>query len=132
MTDIVERLRSWRMDVDSPDVVYEAADEIERLRRQRDGDGDVESGKLWRTEHDLSKARNEWRAQVGLRRVALVERDALHARIDAALDLAHLWSGGVCLTGYRVSDDDNSESPCLHCAAIDLARALGVEDGEQT
>jgi len=30
--DLVTRLREYRMDVDSPDVVYEAADEIERLR----------------------------------------------------------------------------------------------------
>jgi hypothetical protein len=30
--DLVIRLREYRMDVDSPDVVYEAADEIERLR----------------------------------------------------------------------------------------------------
>jgi hypothetical protein len=31
--DLVTRLREYRMDVDSPDVVAEAADEIERLRR---------------------------------------------------------------------------------------------------
>ena len=30
--DLVTRLREYRMDVDSPDVVAEAADEIERLR----------------------------------------------------------------------------------------------------
>jgi hypothetical protein len=30
--DLVVRLREYRMDVDSPDVVAEAADEIERLR----------------------------------------------------------------------------------------------------
>ena len=30
--DLVARLREYRMDVDSPDVVYEAAGEIERLR----------------------------------------------------------------------------------------------------
>ena len=30
--DLVARLREYRMDVDSPDVVAEAADEIERLR----------------------------------------------------------------------------------------------------
>jgi hypothetical protein len=30
--DLVTRLREYRMDVDSPDVVYEAADEIGRLR----------------------------------------------------------------------------------------------------
>jgi hypothetical protein len=30
--DLVTRLREYRMDVDSPDVVREAADEIERLR----------------------------------------------------------------------------------------------------
>lgn len=33
MTDLVERLRIYDPDVDSPDVVLEAADEIERLRR---------------------------------------------------------------------------------------------------
>jgi hypothetical protein len=30
--DLVTRLREYRMDADSPDVVAEAADEIERLR----------------------------------------------------------------------------------------------------
>jgi hypothetical protein len=33
--DLVTRLREYRMDVDSPDVVHEAADEIERLRAER-------------------------------------------------------------------------------------------------
>jgi hypothetical protein len=32
--DLVTRLREYRIDVDSPDVVAEAADEIERLRKQ--------------------------------------------------------------------------------------------------
>jgi hypothetical protein len=36
--DLVSRLREYRMDVDSPDVVYEAAAEIERLRALRQWD----------------------------------------------------------------------------------------------
>ncbi len=76
----------WRGDT-AADLMREAADRIAALCAQRDGEGDVASGTLWRVERDLASARHEHAAQVTLRREALVQIEEANRRIDAALEL---------------------------------------------
>ena len=42
----------------------------------------------------------------------------------SVLNLADNWTGGKCLVGYRVTDGDDTDSECLHCASEALRRAI--------
>ena len=57
--------------------------EVERLRAERDGDGDVESGTLWHAQRDVSRLRNELHQIEALRRKAEIRCESLEAQIDA-------------------------------------------------
>ena len=52
--------------------------EVRRLRAERDGDGDAQSGTLWRTQRDLDHARNERLRLKGTLRCI----EALHHPVD--------------------------------------------------
>ena len=52
--------------------------EVRRLRAERDGDGDVDSGTLWRTQRELDHARNERLRLKGTLRCI----EALHHPVD--------------------------------------------------
>ena len=52
--------------------------EVRRLRAERDGDGDAQSGTLWRTQRDLDHARNERLRLEGTVRCI----EALHHPVD--------------------------------------------------
>ena len=56
---------------------------MERLRAERDGDGDVESGTLWHAQRDVSRLRNELHQIEALRRKAEIRCESLEAQIDA-------------------------------------------------
>ena len=57
--------------------------EVERLRAERDGDGDVESWTLWHAQRDVSRLRNELHQIEALRRKAEIRCESLEAQIDA-------------------------------------------------
>ena len=57
--------------------------EVEQLRAERDGDGDVESGTLWHAQRDVSRLRNELHQIEALRRKADIRCESLEAQIDA-------------------------------------------------
>ena len=57
--------------------------EVEQLRAERDGDGDVESGTLWHAQRDVSRLRNELHQIEALRRKAEIRCESLEAQIDA-------------------------------------------------
>lgn len=132
---LVKLLREgWRGETES-DLMAEAADRIKTLCAQRDGEGDVASGTLWRAERDLSMARRGHDSQVALRREALVELEDANQRIDAALALhapidaldmgrknAHKVQ--VC-TGCGQDDGNWNRWPCA------TVRALASTDKEQ-
>lgn len=128
----------WRGDTAS-DLMTEAADRIRALCAQRDGEGDVASGTLWRAERDLAAARREHDAQVTLRREALVQLEDANRRIDAALALhtpidaldmgrknAHKVQ--VC-TGCGQDDGNWNRWPCATVTALQGSEEPSHADG---
>ena len=67
----------------APEDIAALISEVERLRAERDGDGDVESGTLWHAQRDVSRLRNELHQIEALRRKAEIRCESLEAQIDA-------------------------------------------------
>ena len=67
----------------APEDIAALISEVERLRAERDGDGDVESGTLWHAQRDVSRLRNELHHIEALRRKAEIRCESLEAQIDA-------------------------------------------------
>ena len=67
----------------APEDIAALVAEVEQLRAERDGDGDVESGTLWHAQRDVSRLRNELHQIEALRRKAEIRCESLEAQIDA-------------------------------------------------
>ena len=112
----------------NPAVAKALVAEIVSLRAQRDGEGDVASGTLWRAERDLAITRNEHAAQKALHRDAASAAEDAVRRIDAALalhapvDALHYGPKNthkvqVC-TGCGQDDGNWNQWPCATVRAL--------------
>ena len=88
--------------------------EVEQLRAERDGDGDVESGTLWHAQRDVSRLRNELHQIEALRRKAEIRCESLEAQIDAVRELHRRMPVYDTLT-----DDCEEHDPDAHGIELD-------------
>ena len=83
ITDYLPTRADARFIAEAPADIEALIGEVERLRAERDGDGDVESGTLWHAQRDVSRLRNELHQIEALRRKAEIRCESLEAQIDA-------------------------------------------------
>ena len=83
ITDYLPTGADAEMIAHAPEDIAALVAEVERLRAERDGDGDVESGTLWHAQRDVSRLRNELHQIEALRRKAEIRCESLEAQIDA-------------------------------------------------
>ena len=87
ITDYLPTGADAEMIANAPEDIAALVAEVERLRAERDGDGDVESGTLWHAQRDVSRLRNELHHIEALRRKAEIRCESLEAQIDAVREL---------------------------------------------
>ena len=87
ITDYLPTDADAEMIAHAPEDIAALVAEVEQLRAERDGDGDVESGTLWHAQRDVSRLRNELHQIEALRRKAEIRCESLEAQIDAVREL---------------------------------------------
>lgn len=120
--DIVQRLRGMRLPAGyNTDVLVSAADEIERLRAERDA-----AFAMSRCECDTDEACTNLIAHLRRAEHAEEERDALRARIEAA-PVTRLSEDVHGAGALELDDIDFDSTPELYCALRDKRVRLVVE-----